>query len=125
MVQDPETLFIELWNQTHPSDVNSPDPNDPYAMPNILDQNAFSEWLYGDYDERKLRQFSLLYSLPLVRNYMDYLLDLRSDKEYLDRYGLSYSDVHDPRKLRSTGSRSEFFGGALNFVSRNVEKLYR
>ena len=87
-------------------------------------EKKFSEWLYGDYDEDKLGQFELLHNIPFVGDYMDYLLDRRADKEYMDRYGLDYSDIHDPRKLRQTSSGTRFIGGALNFVSSNVKKLY-
>lgn len=56
---------------------------------------------------------------------MDYKLDLRSDEEYLRRYGMSYEDVHDPRKLRQVSSGSRLYGTALNYVSKNVDKLYK
>lgn len=84
----------------------------------------FTEWLYGEYDEQKLTQFELLYHTPFGA-YMDYKLDLRSDEEYLRRYGMSYEDVHDPRKLRQVSSGSRLYGTALNYVSKNVDKLYK
>lgn len=84
----------------------------------------FSEWLYGEYDERKLKQFEAAYSVPGVRNYMDYLLDRRADQEYMARNQLTYNDVHDPRKLRETSSGSRMYGSFYHFVSKNVEKLY-
>lgn len=90
-----------------------------------LEHNEFATWLYGGYDEGKLRQFEILHNIPVVGNYMDYLLDYRVDREYLNRYGMDYSDVHDPRKLRSVGSGSAFYGSAVNFVSKNVSRLYR
>lgn len=80
--------------------------------------------MYGEYDEDKLGQFEFLHNLPLVGDYMDYLLDRRADEEYMERYGLSYDDIHDPRKLRQTASGSRFIGGTLNFVSDNVKRLY-
>lgn len=82
--------------------------------------NGFSRWLYGDYDEGKLKTFEVLYSIPGIRNYMDMLLDYRADREYLNRYGMSWSDIHDPRKLHSVRSTS----GMISFVSENVDKLY-
>lgn len=88
-------------------------------------EDKFADWLYGDYDENKLRTFELLHNIPVIRNYMDYLLDRRADQEYLDRYGMDYSDVHDPRKLRQVSSGSQFIGASLNFVSSNVSKLYK
>lgn len=91
----------------------------------LRDDNSFAEWLYGDYDEEKLQQFNFYYQLPVVRQYFDYLLDLRADKEYMSRYGLDWTDVHDPRKLRSTSSGSAFIRSGFNFVSSNVKRLYR
>ena len=88
-------------------------PVDPY-------DNGFSRWLYGEYDDQKLRQFEFLYSVPGVRNYMDMLLDYRRDKEYLHRYGMDYSDIHDPRKLHSVASTAR----TISYVSDMVEKLY-
>lgn len=81
---------------------------------------AITDWLYGEYDEEKLRQFQVAYAIPGVRDYLDYLLDRRSDQEYLRRYGMDYSDIHDPRKLRQTGSGSR----VISNVSSNVSSLY-
>lgn len=89
-----------------------------------VDDNPFSEWLYGDWSEDKLKKFTALNSIPGVRNYMDYLLDRRSDQEYLSRYGMDYSDIHDPRKLRQTSSGARALGSAFEFVSDNVKTLY-
>lgn len=85
----------------------------------------FSEWLYGEYDEEKLTQFELLHNIPVIGAYMDYKLDVRADQEYLNRYGMDYSDIHDPRKLKQTSSGSRMYGSSLNFVSKNVDKLYK
>lgn len=84
-----------------------------------------TNWLYGEYDKQKLDRFTALYSIPGVRQYFDYLLDKRSDQEYMARYGLTYADIHDPRKLKSTGSGSHMVGYAYNFVSRNASNLYK
>lgn len=85
---------------------------------------AFSEWLYGEYNEEKLAKFQALYSVPGLRNYMDYLLDRRNDKEYLERYGMDYSDIYDPRKLSQVNSGSRIYGSTVHFVSKNLESLY-
>lgn len=84
----------------------------------------FTDWLYGSYDKNKLTMFELMYHTPLGP-YMDYKLDLRGDEEYLRRYGMSYEDVHDPRKLHQVSSGSRMYGSALSFVSKNVDKLYK
>lgn len=84
----------------------------------------FGEWLYGEYDQEKLTQFELLYATPL-KYYMDYKLNVRADEEYLNRYGMDYSDIHDPRKLKQTSSAAAMYGHALNYVSKNLHRLYK
>lgn len=86
-------------------------------------QQSFSQWLYDveHWSDEDWNKFYTLYSFPGTRNYIDYLYDKRADEEYLNRYGMSRSDVHDPRKLRSTRSMV----GSINFVSDNVRRLYR
>lgn len=91
-----------------------------------LEDNFFSRWLYEDnWSEEKLQTFEKLYATRFGKMYIDYLLDRRTDSEYLNRYGLSYSDIHDPRKLRQVGSASRLYGYGLNFVSDNVKRLYK
>lgn len=90
----------------------------------LRDNNSFAEWLYGEYDEEKLQQFNFWYQVPVVHQYFDYLLDLRADREYMRRYQLDPSDVHDPRKLKSTNSGSRFISSGLNFVSDIAKRLY-
>lgn len=84
-------------------------------------ESFVSDWLYGPYDEAKYNQFASLYAIPGVRQYFDYLLDKRRTSEYMSRHQLSYSDIHDPRKLYTTSS----IGSMVNFVSSNVKHLYR
>lgn len=84
----------------------------------------FTEWLYGPMSEQKLSQLEFLYNTPL-KPIIDYKMDMRQDKEYLNRYGMSIEDVHDFRKLHQFGSGSQVYGSALNFVSDNIKRLYR
>lgn len=88
-------------------------------------EDQFTKWLYGDWSEEKVKQFELLHNIPVISNYMDYKLDYRDDQLYLERYGMDWSDIHDPRKLHSVSSGSAFVGASLNFVSHNLHKLYR
>lgn len=85
----------------------------------------FTDWLYGEYDEQKLTQFEMLHNIPFLGDYMDYKLDLRADQEYLNRNGMSYSDIHDPRKLKQVSSGSRMYSSGFQFVSKNVGRLYR
>lgn len=89
-----------------------------------LTHNGFSEWLYGEWSEEKLRRYELLHVIPGVSQYMDYLLAVRRDNEYLSRYGMDYSDIHDPSKLHQASAGSRFYGSLLN-VSENIAMLYR
>lgn len=90
-----------------------------------LENNSFSEWLYGEWDETKYKQYLALNAVPGISHYMDYLLGYRSANEYLNRYGMDWSDIHDPRKLDLSNSGTALARFGLNFVSRNVSKLYR
>lgn len=82
-------------------------------------------WLYGEWTEEKYNVYLGLRNIPVFSNYMDYLLDKRRSDEYLNRHGMDYSNIHDPRKLFQTNSGTALIGGSLNFVSRNVTRLYR
>lgn len=87
--------------------------------------NPFADWMTdGDWNETKYQQFNLLYSTPL-RYYMDAVLDDRRAEEYLDRYGMDYTDIHDPRRLTGTSSTASFLSAGYRMVSKNIEKLYR
>lgn len=88
-------------------------------------KDQFADWLYSDnYDRQKLDEVSFYLNLPVVGDYANYLLDSRASSEYLSRYGMDYSDVHDPRRLKQTNATSRLYGSSLNFVSRNISKLY-
>lgn len=80
---------------------------------------------YGDYDEKKMQKFRALYSLPGWSQLLDYQLDSVKDEQYLKRYGYTVADVRDPRKLSATASSARFNGYVYNFVSSNVNRLYR
>lgn len=96
-----------------------------YERGATFEDNFFSEWLYGPYDETKYKQYLAFHSVPVLGQYMDYLLDYRASSEYLNRYGLDWSNIHDPRKLAISGSGTALARIGVNFVSKNVERLYR
>lgn len=93
----------------------------------IGSSEPFNKWLYEaeKWDQDDYIKFYTLYSLPVVSSYIDYLYDKRSTEEYFARHGLSYKDVHDPRKLLHTSSARSTVSGVTNFVSHNLDKLYR
>lgn len=82
-------------------------------------------WLYGEWSEEKLKHYEFLNNVPIVKDWMNYKLDLRADAEYMARYGLDYSDIHDPRKLRQTSSGTALIGSSIRFISDNFKRLYR
>lgn len=88
-------------------------------------EDHMTDFLYGEWNEEKLRQYEIMARVPVLNDYMDYLLDRRADEEYLRRYGMDYSDIHDPRKLKQSSSGTHLVGSSLNFVSSNVKRLYR
>lgn len=83
------------------------------------------QWLYGPWNKEKYDVYTRLNSFGPMRDYMDLLLDRRSDSEYLRRYGMDYSDIHDPRKLRQSSSTARVYGSSYTMISRNVSRLYR
>lgn len=96
----------------------------------LWDRNApkfdqqFTDWLYGDWSEEKYEDYKMLDAIPGVHQYMDYLLDKRADSEYLSRYNMDYTDIHDPRKLSQTSSAAALNGIGYRMISKNIEKLY-
>lgn len=85
-------------------------------------RTAVSRWLYEPWTKEKYETYKVLNSIPGVHQYLDYLLDIRADNEYLERYGMDYSDIHDPRKLSQTGSSSGLYSQVM--YSKNIHKLY-
>lgn len=81
-------------------------------------------FLYEDMSKDKYDAISFLYSFPIARELIDWRLDVRASQEYMNRYGLSWNDVHDFRKLSSFGSQSRLVGSSYRMISKNVEDLY-
>lgn len=86
--------------------------------------NHPKEWLYGPWTKEKYDAYKILNTIPGIFHYMDYLLSVRSDEEYLGRYGMDYSDIHDPRKLGQTDSARALVGATYHYVSSNIKRLY-
>lgn len=81
-------------------------------------------WLYGPWNEEKYNTYLAFRNIPFFSNYMDYLLDQRRTAEYFKRNGMTYEDIHDPRKMFETNSGSSLYGSAFSFVSKNITRLY-
>lgn len=87
------------------------------------------DWLNAEWSEEKQKVFNDLYDFSIggwspFRNQFDKILDERNRDLYMDRYDINYADVKDPRKLATTSSVRNMFGG-INFVSSNVKRLYK
>lgn len=89
-------------------------------------KDQMKDWLYEDnWSKEKYDEYLLYSAVPIVSDYMGYLLDARRTEEYLNRYGMDYQDIHDPSKLPSSRSAIAVNRAAINFVSRNISRLYR
>lgn len=96
-------------------------------LPQFTD-NPVSEWLYEDnWSKGKYAVYLGAHGVPVVGQYFDWLLGMRQAQEYLDRYQLDWSDIHNPNRLPGglSGSTSGLMHGGLNFVSDNFKRLYR
>lgn len=83
------------------------------------------DWLYEDnYDQKKFEKVAILSSLPGIGLYVNNVLDMRAATEYLRNNQMTWSDIHDPRKLSGFGSTAAIGRAGVNFISRNVKRLY-
>lgn len=100
-----------------------------YGFTDLYDsatRNPIADWLYeDDWSKQKLAQYEALSLIKPIGAYFDWLLSVRSDEEYLSRYGMEYSDIHDPRKLSQVSSADRLLGSTINFISSNIDRLYR
>lgn len=83
------------------------------------------DWLLSPKDKAGTDFVQLLYATPLGKTYIDWLYSKRDTETYLERYGLEYTDIYDFRKLPSTGPAAVLYGKSLNYVSRNIGRMYR
>lgn len=71
-------------------------------------------------DENDYKLYNLLDQLGVPRNDLDEL------KRYMERYGLDWSDLRTTKVLQMFGGQMRRSNAlAMNFVSKNVERLYR
>lgn len=59
-------------------------------------------------------------NIPVLGDVLRAVDTMRYYDDYMSNSGLSWSDVRYPTRLNSSG-----FSGLTNFVSRNIERLYR
>lgn len=71
-------------------------------------------------DEDDYDIYNLLDTLGIPRNDKDDLID------YMERYGLEWSDLRTTKVLSMFGSQqARAYRNSLNFISKNVHRLYR
>lgn len=90
------------------------------------------DYLYNseNWSPTQVKWFDTLYNVNIMgfqpwRGTADYFYGKRSAEEYRNNYGIQ-GGGHDPRKLANLqGSIINTGFGSLNFVSKNLERLYK
>lgn len=90
-----------------------------------LNHSPFDDFLYDIKSKEQYDAISFLYAMPFFHQIIDWRMDTRATQEYMNRYGLDWSDLHDFRKLKNFGSQSSLVGSAYQMISKNIEDLYR
>ena len=83
----------------------------------------FSEWskmMQAGSPDEAAKFMYYLSGVPVIGGMVTTYYNTKYYEDYLRNRGMSWSDVLYPGRLNSGG-----FGSALNFVSNNIEKLYR
>lgn len=68
---------------------------------------------------------SVVGSLPVVGNIYRAWDSIAYMDDYMKNTGLSYSDILYPTRTAASGAIGSASSGIVNFVSSNVERLYR
>lgn len=83
----------------------------------------YDNW-YDDYDKKKYKSYQIFHSIPVLSGIIDNSIsDAKSDL-YLNRYGMDYNDIIDPSKMYNAYNGSREFG-SVNWIGRNIGRLYR
>lgn len=95
--------------------------------------NAYASILMGDlttgWNETKYNQYMVNRAvLPGYSEIADYRIGKYKNDWYMQRYGLTWDQVQQPWNLPGYNQQSSAVGSsshrALNFVSKNIERLY-
>lgn len=60
-------------------------------------------------------------SIPVVGDFIKYQDNMRYMDDYLSNRGLSYRDIRYPTRTVA----GQYGNGTLNFISKNISRLYR
>lgn len=87
------------------------------------------DWLNGEWSKSDQEAFDILYDFNVFgispfRDNFDRILNEKAWNAYSKRYGLTYADIKDPRKYHTAFGQSQLMNGGVNFVSRNLKRLY-
>lgn len=83
----------------------------------------FDNW-YGNYDEKKYKSYQFFHSIWPVSAYIDNNINDAKANLYLKRYNYDYTSIKDPSALYNSDNGSRTLG-AINWVGRNIGRLYR
>lgn len=72
------------------------------------------------FDEFVNKSIYLASNIPVVGDVLKAVDTVRYYDDYMDNRGLTWADVEYPTRLGSSG-----FSGLTNFVSSNIERLYK
>lgn len=79
----------------------------------------------SDYDEHKLNAYYFFSQIPPFSYHINYQVGKAQNEQYLTRYGMTPEDILYPGKLPGTSKISSAYAGSLNWVSSNINRLYR
>lgn len=103
---------------------NFPFPTYDQIMSDIGDYTM--DWLYNtEWNERKVNQYLLAKNFFLTSWAIDYAEGKKQMLEYMDRYGMDYSDIHHISKMPGISQMSSGYGRVTNWIGRNIGRLYR
>lgn len=84
-----------------------------------LDKSQRGEWSKQDQDF-----YDFISSAPGLNHFTKLYENEKTREWYMSRYGIDYSQVHQPWNLPG-GSEVGSFHSSLNYVSDNIKRLYR
>lgn len=90
-------------------------------------QNHGKQWtkqyMESPWNPQKYAQYLELKQNPVTGYFINQYETMKDASDYLYNHGIDWSSVTRPWKLPNSGSPS--FSGVVNFVSHNIEELYK
>lgn len=95
----------------------------PYLYDPIKD--LYDSWYKSPWNPQKYTQYLFMKQIPFVSWNMSVYEGNQSNDEYMNRYGLTWDDITHPQRLPGTSQLSNDYRVGVNFVSKNIERLYK